>query len=115
VSRPATDHQSAPAARPLAATRPLFPIGALVATPAAVSAAGSPQAIAILLRRHITGDWAELPVEFMESNRAAVRPGSPGRVFSAYTVRADQLYVITEADRSITTVMLASEYLGHGH
>ena len=115
MSRTATDHQLAPGATPLAATRPLFPIGALVATPAAVSAAGSPQAIAILLRRHITGDWAELPAEFAELNRTAVRPGASGRVFSAYAVRASQFYVITEADRSVTTVMLASEYLGNDH
>ena len=61
-----------------------------------------------LLRRHMSGDWSEMDVEDQQSNREAITEGS--RIFSAYTVHGTKFWVITEADRSSTTILLPSEY-----
>ena len=62
--------------------------------------------------RHATGDWGELPDEDRELNERSVRYG--GRVFSSYELDggggAGKVWVITEADRSATTVLLPDEY-----
>jgi len=58
-----------------------------------------------LLARHITGDWAEMCKEDQRANRRAVEEGS--RVFSAYRLATGaKVWVITEADRSATTLLL---------
>ena len=95
--------------------RPLFDLGQLGATPGALGLlAGTfgPDAAAMLtslLRRHVTGDWGDLDEEDRRDNDAAVRHGT--RVFSAYRVTsADRVWIITEADRSVTTVLLPEEY-----
>jgi hypothetical protein len=87
-----------------------FPLGRVVATPgalAALQAAGrAPQEF---LRRHLAGDWGEVPVEDRRENELSVREGF--RVLSAYRTRlGETLWIITEADRSITTILLPSEY-----
>ena len=90
--------------------KPLFPLGRVVATPGALEAledAGQlPQEF---LHRHVTGDWGVLPPEDAQANEAAVKNGS--RLLSSYTTkRGTKLWVITEWDRSITTLLLPSEY-----
>jgi hypothetical protein len=58
---------------------------------------------------HKHGDWGELPPEDVAANEWAVLEGS--RVFSAYRTRLDEtLWVITEWDRSVTTLLLPEEY-----
>lgn len=62
------------------------------------------------LCRHITGDWGALDEEDMEANDNALEHG--GRLLSNY-VHADtkeRLWIITEHDRSVTTMMLPMEY-----
>jgi hypothetical protein len=63
----------------------------------------------LLLLRHLAEDWGELPKPDRDANRRAISQG--GRIFSAYTVPPrTRVYVITEADRSHTTILLADEY-----
>ncbi|MEM6457843.1 MAG: hypothetical protein AAF710_00460 [Planctomycetota bacterium] len=62
-----------------------------------------------LLFRHRTGDWSDMEPDDRDANERAVTKGS--RVFSAFQVREDmRIWVITEADRSSTCVLLPDEY-----
>lgn len=89
--------------------RALFPIGAVFITPGALSACASfPMPPDVLIVRHVSGDWSELDESDREANREAVQSGE--RILSAYQVGNDRFYVITEADRSTTTILLAHEY-----
>ena len=91
-------------------TRGKFPLGQTVATPGALAAleeAG--QSPGFFLSRHASGDWGEVDAEDWKLNDEAVREGT--RILSAYrTLKGQKLYVITEADRSVTTVLLPDEY-----
>jgi hypothetical protein len=62
-----------------------------------------------IIARHATGDWGDMDSHDKAQNNAAVKHG--GRIFSAYQLTDDiRVWVITEADRSSTTVLLPSEY-----
>jgi hypothetical protein len=89
---------------------PKFSLGSLVATPAALEAlAASGQSPAEFLSRHAAGDWGEVSVGDARLNDAAVRDGE--RVLSAYrTAEGVKLWIITEADRSSTCILLPEEY-----
>jgi hypothetical protein len=91
-------------------TTPKFPLGSLVATPAALEAlerAG--QSPAEFLARHAAGDWGEVDATDRKLNDAAVKAGE--RILSAYKTRDGvKLWVITEADRSSTCILLPEEY-----
>ena len=88
---------------------PLFTLGRIVATPAARETLGELNYSSLdLLRRHMTGDWTEMDVEDQQANREAIVEGD--RVFSAYIIQGIKFWVITEADRSATTILLPSEY-----
>lgn len=60
------------------------------------------------LKRHCFGDWGDLNEEDKEANEFALREGS--RIFSVYEYPEGKLYIITEADRSQTTLLLPDEY-----
>lgn len=61
------------------------------------------------LSRHASGDWGEVDDEDQEANKRAVDNGV--RILSAYrTGKGERLWVITEADRSATTILLPEEY-----
>jgi hypothetical protein len=61
------------------------------------------------LRRHISQNWGELSDEDARANELSLKKGS--RLLSAYrTAKGQKLWVITEADRSSTTILLPSEY-----
>jgi hypothetical protein len=90
-----------------------FPLGRIVATPGALEAleeAGTDTLA--LLRRHAAGDWGEVPPEDARENERSVRHG--WRVLSSYPVGSEaageKVWVITEADRSSTCLLLPSEY-----
>ncbi len=90
---------------------PLFPLGRLVATPGALAPlrhAGE-DLLPALLERHRSGDRGDVPPEDARENEFSVRYGG-FRVLSSYRVAGERLWVITEADRSATTVLLPSEY-----
>lgn len=88
----------------------LFPLGQVVATPAALEALGSLGVSPIdLIRRHVSGDWSDMDKEDQRSNRQAIQNGL--RIFSAYNLSGNvRIWIITEADRSSTTILLPSEY-----
>lgn len=88
---------------------PLFSLGRTLATPFARDELHRLNYSPLdLLRRHMSGDWSEMDEEDQQSNRDAITDGS--RVFSAYTIQDTKFWVITEADRSSTTILLPSEY-----
>jgi hypothetical protein len=87
---------------------PRFPLGRTLATPGALDAA-APWELPALLQRHASGDWGELDAHDRRANETALRTGE--RLLSAYTLGAGRrVWVITEADRSATTVLLPEEY-----
>ncbi|MBV59839.1 MAG: hypothetical protein CMH65_00890 [Nevskiales bacterium] len=62
------------------------------------------------LRRHFCGDWGDLCNDDWRQNDAALKSGED-RLFSSYQVTPDlKLWIITEWDRSVTTLLLPSEY-----
>ena len=60
------------------------------------------------LRRHASGDWGDLCPEDALANDTALHQG--GRLFSAYGKGEERCWIITEADRSATTVLLPEDY-----
>ena len=89
-------------------TAPL-PLGRVVATPGALKQfMEGKQRPSELLARHATGDWGDLCAFDRRQNEIALRDGY--RVLSSYDVPAGRIWVITEADRSITTILLPEEY-----
>jgi hypothetical protein len=87
-----------------------FTLGSLVATPAALQAiADSVQTPLDFLSRHCRGDWGDLDAHDRRANEAALKHGE--RLLSVYvTFKGVRLYVITEADRSSTCILLPEEY-----
>jgi hypothetical protein len=91
-------------------SKPLFPLGRIVATRAAVSHLEHHGIAADLyLKRHVTGDWGIVPAADARANRLAVE--HPARILSSYrTAGGLTLWIITEADRSATTLLFPEEY-----
>jgi hypothetical protein len=89
---------------------PLFLPGQVVATPAALELLQRHrEAPETFLRRHLQGDWGDICSEDSELNNDALKVGK--RVHSAYALSpTDKLWVITEADRSVTTLLLPNDY-----
>jgi len=87
-----------------------FPLGRIVATPGALTAlARANQSPALFIARHAGGDWGELDRADIAENEYSVAHGF--RLLSRYTTAAgEKLWVITEADRSATTLLLPDEY-----
>jgi hypothetical protein len=87
----------------------LFKLGQTVATPGALAFCAKHSInIATLLRRHSGGDFGDLTLEDVKANTSAIQ--HDGRVFSSYKFGSDKVWVITEADRASTCVLLPSEY-----
>ena len=86
-----------------------LPLGRVVATPGALEtilgAGGDPFAY---IARHAMGDWGELCASDRRENGLALRHGR--RVLSSYSGGGGRVWVITEADRSVTTILLPEEY-----
>lgn len=89
---------------------PPFPLGRVVATPGALTACErSGDVPADFIQRHERGDWGNIGPEDWENNDAALQDGL--RVVSSYTLKnGDAIWVISEADRSATTLLLPDEY-----
>lgn len=87
-----------------------FNLGQIVATPGALNALATVNMMPeTLLRRHQQGDWGDVSAPDLKSNELALRQGS--RLLSSYRLSsAVKVWVITEADRSVTTLLLPSEY-----
>ena len=107
---------------------PLVPLGRVLATPGALhalavaevhrghgarragaDAPASDSLVASLLARHVSGDWGQLDAEDQAANEQALAYGT--RILSAYDLATgERVWIITEADRSATTLLLPSEY-----
>lgn len=87
-----------------------FELGHIVATPGAVEALrAAGQRAETLLRKHVRGDWGDVDEHDRAANDAALIDG--GRLLSAYkTFNGVALWVVTEADRSSTCLLLPEEY-----
>ncbi|TVO63299.1 hypothetical protein [Denitromonas ohlonensis] len=93
------------------ASQPRFPSGQVVMT-AGVDALVRQGLLnpSPYLRRHLHGDWGDLSDDDRQLNDAALKSGED-RLFSSYQVTPDlKLWIITEWDRSVTTLLLPSEY-----
>ena len=93
------------------ATPPRLALGQVYATPGALEVLERVGvSAASLLARHAVGDWGDVGPEDWQANERAVRDGD--RVLSAYQVGEDgeRVWVITEWDRSATTVLRPEEY-----
>lgn len=84
-----------------------FPLGQVAVT-ANASLRLSTEEVLTALRRHASGDWGDLGPEDTLANEAPLHHG--GRLFSAYGQDQHRVWVITEADRSVTTVLLPEDY-----
>ena len=87
-----------------------FTLGQVMATPGALSALEKAEQLpAEFLDRHVNGDWGRVPDEDKQENEFSVEHGF--RIVSAYTTSTgEKIWIITEADRSYTTILLPSEY-----
>ena len=91
--------------------KPLFTLGQVVATPGALKAIEvSGDSLSSYLSRHITGDWGELNAHDRKENELSLGQGF--RLMSVYTlsITGVKIWVITEADRSSTCILLPEEY-----
>ncbi|MBB6587271.1 hypothetical protein G8D25_19445 [Ralstonia solanacearum] len=94
---------------PLKPKPPLFLLGQVVATRGVLmhlereGIAADPY-----LNRHVRGDWGDVPPEDAEANRYALLIGA--RILSSYRIAGERVWIITEADRSATTLLFPSEY-----
>jgi hypothetical protein len=86
-----------------------LPLGRVVATPGALKLFMEAGAHPFdYLARHATGDWGELCAFDRRQNEIALREGL--RVLSSYPVGREFVWIITEADTSVTTILLPTEY-----
>ena len=86
-----------------------FFLGQIVTTPGALKlleeADEDPY---LLLTRHRSGDWGELDTHDRQENEFSLKHG--WRILSSYPVGGKTVWIITEADRSVTTILLPEEY-----
>lgn len=89
---------------------PRFPLGHLVATRGAIEAlASANEDLLPFVARHAVGDWGDIDDEDRSENEQSLVYGR--RLLSAYTLRnGTRIWIITEADRSATTILLPGEY-----
>lgn len=104
------DFDEANAAADRVIKTPLFPLGQVVATPGALLAFARAQEVPTpYLARHVTGDWGDLDDHDRAENQFSLTRHL--RLMSAYTLAdGTRIWIITEADRSSTTVLLPDEY-----
>ncbi len=90
--------------------QPAFELGQIVATPGALAAlkkAG--QQPGELLTRHVNREWGDLSDEDRKENDCSLAHGL--RLLSAYWTHAgDKIWIVTESNRSVTTILLPEEY-----
>lgn len=84
-----------------------FPLGRIVMT---ANAGQQLTATAVVesLRRHASGDWGDVPPEDAKQNEFGLKHGE--RLFSVYGVDRNRFWIITERDRSVTTVLMPEDY-----
>jgi hypothetical protein len=106
-SNPASTIASALSSKPR--NIPLFSLGQIVATPAVVAHFNTNRvSIQTYLSRHVCGDGGEICADDKAENELSIKQGF--RILSAYIIAGESVWIITEADRSVTTLLFPSEY-----
>ena len=101
---------------PTSRSKPRFSLGQVVITPGAMSAiADAGQQPVEFLARHQKADWGDLDSDDKQANDAAIAHegdvDKQDRILSAYnTAKGVKIWIITEYDRSVTTLLLPDEY-----
>jgi hypothetical protein len=86
--------------------QPRFPLGKIYATPGAIALNVD---LTKYLHRHHCGDWGdELCAEDKEANEHSIKDGT--RLLSRYSTPGGSIYIITEWNREMTTILLPEEY-----
>jgi hypothetical protein len=89
-------------------TKPVFALGGIFATPGVLEAVQHVELTAALCR-HASGDWGNVCQDDWKANEEALTEDL--RLFSVYiSSSGTKFWIITEADRSVTTLLLPSEY-----
>lgn len=87
-----------------------FATGQIVATPGALHLLEQHAILPIqLVARHVRGDFGIVPEEDADSNRSAIKHGN-ARILSSYQIGAGRVWLITEWDKSLTTLLLPDDY-----
>lgn len=86
-------------------SKQLFSTGQIVATPGALALSVD---FLPYLAQHVTGYWGEVGQEDWQENDLSVGQGF--RILSAYDTVNGRIWIITEADRSVTTILMPEEY-----
>lgn len=84
-----------------------FPLGQVVITANAVEHLDT-MAVRDALHRHAAGDWGDICPDDVRENEHSLKAGF--RLFSAYGTGQGRFWIITEADRSVTTVLMPEDY-----
>ena len=86
-----------------------FLLGTITFTPNALDKADENEVdLLSLLKRHANGDWGDLSDDDKKENEFSVKQGY--RIFSAYVIKGVKFWIITEADRSATTILMPEDY-----
>jgi len=92
--------------------KPLFELGAVCASQGVADLVGNDLRLnadmAQCFARHAMGDWGDGYQEDHETNAMSLKHG--GRLMSVYTLAGKPVWIFTEADRSVTTILLPDEY-----
>lgn len=90
--------------------RPKFALGQVVATPSALAVlTEAGQSPTEFVSRHVAGDWGDLCDEDRQANDDGLLHGE--RLLSVYTTaKGDKIWIVTESNRSVTTILLPDEY-----
>jgi hypothetical protein len=90
--------------------KPLFELGQILGTPGAIRELEAAEQNPLeLIVRHVTGDWGNLPEEDVAENERALERDL--RIFSSYRLNTGKkIWLITEHDRSITTILRPQDY-----
>ncbi|CAK1314559.1 Type I restriction-modification system methyltransferase subunit [Burkholderia pseudomallei] len=96
---------------PLTVANPLFSSGHVVMTEGVARLTKEGKLFPLIyLGRHRNGDWGDIADSDRRRNNAALESGE-ARLFSSYQIAPElTLWIITEWDRSVTTLLLPSEY-----
>jgi len=86
---------------------PKFSLGQVVITPNALATL-APEDVQLALRRHHVGDWGDVCSEDHTENEFSLK--NDLRLFSVYHSKGQKFWIITEADRSATTILMPEDY-----
>ena len=87
-----------------------FKLGQVVATPGVATKRDEGLDIQALIARHMANDWGDICDEDKHENDLALEERCPNRLLSSYDTDHGKIWIITEWDRSVTTILLPEEY-----